>query len=421
MANRLVSRRYTIPFILVTSLFFMWGFARSILDVLNKHFQGMLHISLTESALVQGTTYTGYFLMAIPAGLIITRGGYRRGIVGGLLLFGVGALMFIPGESRMSFPIFLTALFLIGCGLAMLETSANPYVTEMGIPASAAGRLNLAQSFNGLGCILGPVVVGGFLFSDEGSGHVSLPYTIMGLAVLLAAVAFMKIPLPAISAEEFSQEKNDGTGGSSDDSSRPGRVLRRLITSRRFLAGFAALFFYEISEISINSLFINYVTSDGWLSVATAPLVLSFCGLGLFMLARVGGSLVMTRVRASLVLFVCACGAVASTILVSLGSGAISHYALFAIYLFEAIMFPTIFAMTIVEAGKDVKLASSLLMMSPIGGAVGTLLMSWVAERLSLSLSFLVPAAGYFFVLLYALYKTPFCKTSAKVESSSKK
>ncbi|MDE6271771.1 MAG: MFS transporter [Muribaculaceae bacterium] len=403
MATRLVSKEYTVPFIMVTSLFFIWGFARSILDVLNKHFQEMLSISLTESALVQGMTYTGYFLMAIPAGLIITRGGYRRGIVGGLLTFGIGALLFIPGEEWMSFPVFLGALFLIGCGLAMLETSANPYATEMGDPASAAGRLNLAQSFNGLGCILGPVLVGGFLFSEEGEGHVALPYTIMGVAVLLAALAFMKLPLPTIEVtKEDALEKEEGPEAATGAL----RIIGKLLSSRRFMLGFAALFFYEISEISINSLFINYVTSDGWISKAIAPAVLSFCALGVFMLARVGGSLVMTRVKASVVLLVCSCGSVIATLLVSLSLGNVSHYALLAVYLFEAVMFPTVFAMTIVEAGKDVKLASSLLMMSPIGGAVGTLLMSWVAERLSLSLSFLVPMAGYLFVLIYALYKT---------------
>ncbi len=406
MATRLVSKEYTVPFILVTSLFFIWGFARSILDVLNKHFQELLSISLTESALVQGMTYTGYFLMAIPAGLIITRGGYRRGIVGGLLLFGIGALLFIPGEGWMSFPVFLGALFLIGCGLAMLETSANPYATEMGDPASAAGRLNLAQSFNGLGCILGPVLVGGFLFSEEGGGHVSLPYTIMGVAVLLAALAFSRLPLPKIRIPEEDQLTDTRDKKNTGRSSSPSRVIGRLLISPRFMFGFAALFFYEISEISINSLFINYVTSEGWISKAVAPTILSFCALGLFMLARVGGSLVMTRVAANKVLTVSACGAILMAVLVSLGLGDVSHYSLFGVYLFEAIMFPTIFTMTIIEAGKDVKLASSLLMMSPIGGAVGTLLMSWIAERIGLSLSFLVPATGYIFVMIYSLYQS---------------
>ncbi len=374
----------------------MWGFARSVLDVLNKHFQELLSISITQSSLVQATTYTGYFLMAIPAGLIISRGGYRRGIVWGLLLFGLGALLFIPGERYMSFQLFLAALFLIGCGLAMLETSANPYATEMGPRETAAGRLNLGQSFNGLGCILGPVVMGAFLFSAEGSGHVAVPYTIMGAVVLLVAVCFMFIPLPAI-------QPGDGRVEEAESKRSPSKVFRELLTSPKFLAGFGALFFYEISEISINSLFFNYVTSEGWIPRERVPMVISFCALGLFMFARVIGSLIMSRVRSSKVLVIASLGAVVATLLVSSGLGAVSHYSLFAIYLFEAIMFPTIFALTIVEAGENVKLASSLLMMSPIGGAVGTYVMSQVAESVSISLSFLVPAVGYLVVLAYAL------------------
>ena len=171
---KLVSKKYLLPFILITSLFFMWGFARAILDVLNKHFQESLEISITQSTLIQATTYLGYFLMALPAGILITRFGYRRGVVTGLLLFGIGALLFIPGSAMLSFPIFLVALFVIGCGLVMLETSANPYAAELGDKATAASRLNLAQSFNGLGCILAPVIVGGFLFSG-GSGGVEVP------------------------------------------------------------------------------------------------------------------------------------------------------------------------------------------------------------------------------------------------------
>ncbi len=393
--QRLVSRQYTVPFVLITSLFFLWGFARSILDVLNKHFQELLSISLTKSALVQGMTYTGYFLMAIPAGIIITRGGYRRGIVGGLLLFGLGALLFIPGEIWMSFEVFLGALFLIGCGLAMLETSANPYATEMGEPSTAAGRLNLAQSFNGLGCILGPVTIGGMLFSEEG-GHVAVPYSIMGAVVLLAAIAFMRIPLPAVSAAGAEE------GGHPAES--PGRVLRGLLRTPAFMAGFGALLFYEISEIAINSLFINYVTAEGWISREYAPAVLSFCGLGLFMLARAAGSVIMAAVSPRKVLCLCAAGAVCASLLVSLSLGAVSHYSLLVIYALEAVMFPTIFAMTLPVAGRNVKLGSSLLMMTPIGGAAGTILMSIVAERLSPSVSFLVPACGYAVVLLYALW-----------------
>ena len=164
----LVGRQYLVPFILITSLFFLWGFAHAILNVLNKHFQEILDITKTHSAFIQMTMYMGYFIMAIPAGFFISRFGYRRGVVFGLLLYGVGSLLFIPGQHYLSFNLFLFALFVIGCGLTFLETAANPYATELGAKETAASRLNFAQSFNGLGCICAPVLAGLLLFSKDG-------------------------------------------------------------------------------------------------------------------------------------------------------------------------------------------------------------------------------------------------------------
>lgn len=179
----LVGRQYLVPFILITSLFFLWGFAHAILNVLNKHFQEILDITKTHSAFIQMTMYMGYFIMAIPAGFFISRFGYRRGVVFGLLLYGVGSLLFIPGQHYLSFNLFLFALFVIGCGLTFLETAANPYATELGAKETAASRLNFAQSFNGLGCICAPVLAGLLLFSKDGqtgSSNVALPYICMG-------------------------------------------------------------------------------------------------------------------------------------------------------------------------------------------------------------------------------------------------
>lgn len=394
MRAKLISRRYALPFALITTLFFLWGFARAILDVLNKHFQSELSISITRSTMIQTVTYLGYFLMAIPAGIMITRSGYRRGVVTGLICFGMGALMFIPGAAVMSFPLFLTALFIIGCGLAMLETAANPYAAELGARETAASRLNLAQSFNGLGCIVAPALVGGFLFSDPNSS-VATPYTILGIVVLVAAVCFSRADLPEI--------KTDDAPASTSGASRTlGRSVRALWSRPRFRLGILALFCYEIAEISINSLFINYATYDGWLTPAVAARILSFGALALFMAARVIGSFVMSKIAAEKVLLFCAVMTVLGACTVALDLGAVSKAAVFVCYAFEAIMFPTIFAITIAEAGDDVKIASSFCMMTPIGGAVGTFLMGLVADSASLSSSFLIPAAGYAFVLVYA-------------------
>lgn len=385
----LVEKRYLIPFILLTSLFFLWGFAHAILDVLNKHFQELLAITKAHSAMIQVTMYMGYFIMAIPAGLFINRFGYRRGVVFGLLLYGIGSLLFIPGQHWMSFNFFLFSLFVIGCGLVFLETAANPYVTELGAKETAASRLNFAQSFNGLGCIFAPILAALVLFSDdkEPSGNVALPYTIMGIIVLLVGVVFSRISLPEIKHEVETDEQ--------------GRRVS-LWSHKLFIFGLIALFAYEVGEISINSFFINYVTEQGWMSPRQASLVLSFGGLSLFMVGRFAGSWIMSRVRAEKMLFCCATGTVLTTFCVLLDLGMPSLIALLAGYAFEAIMFPTIFALSLKGLGSHTKRASSFLMMSPVGGAVGPLLMGYVADCSTMSMAFIVPFVGYLVVWLYA-------------------
>lgn len=386
----LVEKQYLIPFVLITSLFFLWGFAHAILDVLNKHFQELLAITKAHSALIQVTMYMGYFIMAIPAGLFITRFGYRRGVVFGLLLYGIGSLLFIPGQHWMSFNFFLFSLFVIGCGLVFLETAANPYVTELGAKETAASRLNFAQSFNGMGCIFAPILTALVLFSDDsqsGSGNVALPYTIMGIIVLTVGVIFSRVRLPEIKhVVEVDSEGN-----------RVG-----LWSHKWFVFGLITLFAYEVSEISINSFFINYVTEQNWMNVRQASLVLSFGGLSLFMVGRFAGSWIMRRVRAEKMLFWCASGTIMTTLCVMLDLGCFSLIALLCGYAFEAIMFPTIFALALKGLGSHTKRASSFLMMSPVGGAVGPLLMGYVADCSTMSMAFAVPFVGYVVVWLYA-------------------
>lgn len=389
----LVKRDYLVPFVLVTSLFFLWGFAHAILDVLNKHFQEVMDITRTHSAMVQVMFYLGYFVMAIPAGLFITKYGYRRGVVFGLLLYGIGSLMFIPGEYWMSFEFFLFSLFVIACGLVFLETAANPYMTELGDRETAASRLNLAQSFNGLGCICGPLVGGLLLFSDDGKSNISYPYMLMGVIVLGVAFVFSRIRLPEIVHDE------EASGDGDTDGTRKGLWSHKLFTY-----GVLALFCYEIAEISINSFFINYVVDDGWMNARDASVILSFGGLGLFMCGRFAGSWIMRYIRAERVLFCCAVGTVFATFLIVCDLGLLSLIALFLVYVFEAVMFPTIFAISLKELGMYTKRASSYLMMSPVGGAIGPLLMGYVADNSNMSWSFAVPFVSFCVVLLYAWY-----------------
>ena len=390
-AHALVKKEYVLPFILVTSLFFMWGFARAILDVLNKHFQEAMGISLAHSAMIQVMFYLGYFIMAIPAGLFIARNGYRKGVVFGLLLFGIGSLLFIPGEYYMSFNFFLFSLFVIACGLVFLETAANPYMTELGDRATAASRLNLAQSFNGLGCACAPLLVGMMLFSEGQEANLSFPYMIMGIVVLVVALIFSRVNLPEIVHAE------DATQAETSENKKG------VWSNKLFVFGISALFCYEIAEISINSFFINYVVDDGWMNALDAAKLLSIAGLGLFMFGRFAGSWIMRYVRAEKYLLICAIGTVVSTALVVMNLGVVSFVSLILIYLFEAIMFPTIFAVSLRGLGNHTKRASSYLMMTPIGGAVGPLMMGYVGDMTSMSFSFIIPLVSYAVVLLYAL------------------
>jgi len=387
---KLTSKEYLVPFALVTLLFFLWGFARAILDVLNKHFQNELQISITQSSLIQVTTYLGYFLMAIPAGLFINRFGYRRGVVFGLLLFGMGALLFIPGAEAGTFYAFLGALFIIGCGLTFLETAANPYVTELGPKETSTSRLNFSQSFNGLGCLFATFAVGQFLFRNSGeSSNVAIPYAVLGVLVLVIAMVFARVNLPEI-------KHNDGL----EEKAKYGREpLLKIWKHKTFVYGLIALLAYEVAEISINSYFINFVTGQGWMTDRTASMVLTGA-LAFFMIGRFCGSWIMRRVLAEQMLMICGIGCVACTMIVLMNLGTVSLVALLGIYLFEAIMFPTIFSLAVRGLGSLTKSASSILMMTPVGGC-GFLLMGIIADATNLVIPFIIPLLGYIAVALY--------------------
>lgn len=386
----LTDKKYIVPFILITLLFFLWGFARSILDVLNKHFQNELDISVTQSGMIQVTTYLGYFLMAIPAGLVINRWGYRYGVVLGLVIFGVGSLLFIPSAAIGTFHAFLVALFVIGCGLTFLETAANPYVTRLGVSETATSRLNLSQSFNGLGNIFATFLVGQFLFREgEESGNVVMPYVVLGILVLFIALLFSRVQLPELSPLDDSDEQNGW------------KKLGELWNHKSFVLGLSALLAYEVAEISINSYFINFVTGQGWMTDQVASIVLT-AGLTFFMVGRFGGSWLMRRVAVESVLLVCALGSVVCMLLVLLNLPTISLVALIANYVFEAIMFPTIFSLALTGMGKLTEIASSLLMMTPIGGC-GFLLMGYIADETNWVIPFVVPLVGYIVVLVFSI------------------
>ena len=380
----IVTRKYLIPFALVASLFFCWGFAHSILDVLNKHFQNLLEISKTRSALVQAMVYGGYFIMAIPAGVIIRKWGYKAGVITGLILYGIGALLFVPGERMMSFEFFLLCLFIIGCGLTCLETAANPYVTVLGEPETAASRLNLAQSLNGLGWIVGPLVGGLIIFGDTGS--VALPYAVIGIAVLVIAIIFSRMQLPEIVENTTSQKAG----------------IDKLTQSVSYLFGLVALFAYVAAQTGVNSFFINYVTeASTTITNQQAALMLSFGGMGLFLVGRLLGTWLMNYLPASHLLLICALGAILCMIGVIWG-GTIGLIALTITYLFESIMFPTIFALALQGLSTSAtKRGSSYLIMTIVGGAIAPMLMGYIGET-NMAVGFIIPLICYIVVAIYA-------------------
>lgn len=384
--------KYTKPLILIITLFLLWGVAHSILDVLNKHFQETLIISKARSGMVQAMVYGGYFLMAIPAGLFINRFGYQKGIVFGLLLYGVGALLFIPAEAVMSFGFFLFALFVIGSGLTFLETAANPYVTVLGEKKTAASRLNLAQSFNGLGWVIGPLLGGLLVFNADGtSGSAALPYTFLGGIVLIVAIIFMRVKLPVIEMNSETEVEN--------------QAKAPLIKNKLFVFGVIALFFYVAAQTGINSFFINYITESQleW-SSRTAAILLSFGGMGLFMFGRLLGSFSMQKISPIKLLGYVTMGAIVSMLLVIFNLGAVSIGALIITYLFEAIMFPTIFAVSIQGLEEKTKKASSYLIMAIVGGAISPALMGYIGAK-NMAIGFIVPLVCFLVILAFAQYQ----------------
>ena len=389
--SKIVDKKYLFSFALVASLFFFWGFAHSILDILNKHFQDALVISKWRSALVQAMVYGGYFIMALPAGAIIRKWGYKVGVITGLMLYGIGALLFIPGESLMSFEFFLACLFVIGCGLTCLETAANPYVAVLGDEATAPSRLNLAQSLNGLGWIVGPLVGGLVVFSGEdgNSGSVSLPYAVIGVIVLIVAFVFSRIQLPEIVEQQQTPIYN--------------KAEPSLWHSSVFVFGLVALFFYVAAQTGINSFFINYVTEKvPTVSSRTAALLLSFGGMGLFFGGRLLGSWLMNRIHASKVLLACAIGGILCMAYVILGSGISALVALVLTYLCEATMFPTIFALSLNGLGvNETKRGSSFLIMSIVGGAIAPVLMGVIGET-NMAIGFIIPLICFIVIALFA-------------------
>jgi FHS family L-fucose permease-like MFS transporter len=387
-------KNYLIPFILVTSLFFLWGFAHSLLDVLNKHFQDILGITKARSGWIQAALYGGYFLMGIPAGLFMKRFGYRKGIILGLLLYAFGAFMFFPAAYVQTFEFTLLCLFVIACGLTALETAANPYTTVLGPKHSAAQRINLSQSFNGLGWMIGPTV-GGILIlgnTTEAGGNkfssMALPYMIVGSFVLLVAALFFFTKLPEINEEEVENRAE-------------GEITKPFWKHRHFRFAVIAQFFYVAAQTGINSFFINYVTETMPNFTPEKAAYLLSLGFLFFWFGRISGSVVMKWIKPNRMIAVYALVNVVTMGLVVANLGWISIIALFVTYFCMSIMFPTIFALGIKGLGSQTKQASSYLVMAIVGGAICPVGMGYIADISSMQIGFFVPMVCFAIIFLF--------------------
>jgi MFS transporter, FHS family, L-fucose permease len=410
---------YLIPFVLVTSLFLLWGFAHGLLDVLNKHFQNILHVSKAQSGFVQFSLYIGYLIMAIPAGLIMKRFGYKFGIILGLGLFALGAFLFYPAATFGTFIPFLMALFVIACGLACLETAANPYSTVLGPKESAPQRINFSQSFNGLGWILGPLIGGLLIFGAEKTGEADkfdsllTPYMLVGSVVIVVAIAFIFTKLPDI--------KEQVPEGSEENP-----PMRMLLKHPFFILAVVAQFLYVAAQTGVNSFFINYVTEElpgvltpvqnimeklGHFGVIFMPknpeqaasLILAFGGMGLFWIGRISGSFFLKFMNPNKMLIVYGLINTLFMILVVLGFGIISVIALFSTYFFMSIMFPTIFALGIRDLGALTKKGSSFLVMAVAGGAFCPPIMGAIADHINMAIGFIIPMACFAFISYFGI------------------
>lgn len=393
-------KSYLIPFLLITSLFLLWGFAHGLLDVLNKHFQGAFTMTKAESGLVQFSTYIAYFLMALPAGALMRRFGYKAGIIVGLLLFAAGSFAFIPAAFLHSAVPFLVALFVIACGLCILETAANPYSTILGPSQSAAQRLNLSQSFNGLGWILGPLVGGMLIFgSPEGDAFaLARPYILIGGVVLLVALLFAFTKLPEVKEEAVDEAFGEASPGM-------GVVTPTVPLWRcgQFVRAVGAQFCYCAAQTGIFSFFINYVTeANPTTTDMEASQILAFGGMALFMIGRLSGSFTMKWMAPNRLLTFFSLAAVMCMSLVIVSVGVVSLYALYLSFFFMSIMFPTIFALGLEGMGAYTKKASSYIVMGVAGGAFSPMLMGYIGEK-DMAVGFVVPLFAFVYILYFAI------------------
>ncbi|MGN6416954.1 MAG: L-fucose:H+ symporter permease [Pseudobacter sp.] len=375
-----------LPFILVTSLFFFWGFVHNLDPILIPHLRKAFRLSNLQASLVDSAVFIAYFLLALPAGFVMRKFGYKSGILIGLILFAVGSFLFIPAANTREYIFFLGALFVIACGLTFLETAANPYATVLGPESSATQRLNLAQSFNGLAALVAPMIGGKMIFSgtdytdaqlaamtdqarnaylQSEADSVKLPYLILGIVILLVAILIWVTKMPDTKEE-----------GSKDGSGNPLHAFKH----RHLTWAVIAQFFYVGAQVCVSSFFIVIAMKAANIKETVASYYLGL-GYGLaFMGGRFAGTFLMKYIAPAKLLTIYSLINVLLSLVAIFAEGMITVYALIGIAFFMSIMFPTIFSLGIKDLGKDTKLGSSLIVMSIVGGALLPPVLGYIAD-----------------------------------------
>jgi FHS family L-fucose permease-like MFS transporter len=423
------------PFLMVACLFFIWGFCHAMLDVLNKHFQNILHVSKTQSGFIQTSVFGAYFLMALPSALLIRRIGYQRGILLGLMVLAIGAFLFIPaGLVFKTFWAFLLALFVLSTGLACIETAANPYVTVLGPKDGAAGRLSTAQAFNSVAYIIAPTVGGAFIFAQQQEAGAPadfqtliIPYAVLGIVVLVVFGVFSLIKLPSIDG--------GGEGAGLDDESTFKAPMYR---QPHFICGIATQFLYIAAQVGVNAFAVNYIlenaiTKDASGATMTAPLFAWYgaitgaakpeataayvitIAMVLYAVGRFSGAAISKVIKPNVLLGIYG---IINTFIIVLIMADIKHVSWMILpfcWLFMSIMFPFIFAMSLRNLGEQTKLAASFLIMSIVGGAIAPPLMGWLADQYhSMAICFILPLIGFIAPTVYGFAYPRLLEKSAR-------
>ena len=411
--------KYLLPFILITSLFFLWGMAHGLDGILIPHLKKACQLNNSQSTLIDTAIFFAYFIMAIPAGIIIKKIGYKNSIITGLLVFATGAFLFIPAANTRTYELFLFALFIIGCGLTILETSANPYAAILGPPESSSTRLNLAASFNGLAAMLGPILGGVFILSGvnhtpeqmtamsdatreayllQEASSVKLPYIILGSILVLVAVLFYFMHLPSMKSK------------SSENDVKPG--FFSVLKYSHLSWAVVAQFFYVGAQVCVTSFFVRIAQKEAGLDEKTAAYYLGIYGF-LFMVGRFSGTFFLKFIKDYILLSIYCVINVFLCLVAIYGSGIYIIYALGGIGFFMSIMFPTIFSLGLVGLKSNTETGSSWLVMSIVGGAIlpygmGTLI---DIKHDDIQSGYIIPLFCFIIILSFGIFghkvKTP--------------